>query len=75
MIELSLPGLLNVRNVVMLLMVRPSFPVPSIQAGDTVAICLSRHVPVYECDGVQVISRYCTISVTPVLSVVEGQNA
>lgn len=58
-----------------IIMLRPSFPVPSVQVGDTVAICLSRHFPVYERDGVQVIPRYYAISVTPDLSVVERQNA
>jgi hypothetical protein len=58
-----------------IIMLRPSFPVPSVQVGDTVAIYLSRHFPVYERDGVQVISRYYALSVTPDLSVVEGQNA
>jgi hypothetical protein len=55
-------------------MIRPTFPVPSVQVGDTVAIYLSRHFPVYERDGLQVILRYYTLSVTPDLSVVEGQN-
>jgi hypothetical protein len=36
---------------------------------------LSRHFPVYEHDEVQVIPRYYALSVTPDLSVVEGQNA
>ena len=58
-----------------IIMLRPSFPVPSVQVSDTVAIYLSRHFPVYERDGVQVISRYYALSVTPDLSVVEGQNA
>ena len=57
-----------------LIMVRPTFPVPSVQVGDTVAIYLSRHFPVYERDGVQVIPRYYAISVTPDLSVVEEQH-
>ena len=58
-----------------IIMLRPSFPVPSVQVGDTVTIYLSRHFPVYERDGVQVIPRYYALSVTPDLSVVEGQNA
>ena len=58
-----------------IIMLRPSFPVPSVQVGDTVAIYLSRHFPVYERDGVQVISRYYALSVTPDLSVVEEQHA
>ena len=58
-----------------IMMIRPSFPVPSVQVGDTVAIYLSRHFPVYERDGVQVISRYYALSVTPDLSVVEEQHA
>ena len=58
-----------------IIMVRPIFPVPSVQVGDTVAIYLSRHFPVYERDGVQVISRYYALSVTPDLSVVDGQKA
>ena len=58
-----------------IIMIRPTFPVPSVHTGDTVAIYLSRHFPVYERDGVQVISRYYALSVTPDLSVVEGQNA
>ena len=58
-----------------IIMLRPSFPVPSVQVGDTVAIYLSRHFPVYERDGVQVISRYYALSVTPDLSVVDGQKA
>jgi len=57
-----------------IIMLRPSFPVPSVQVGDTVAIYLSRHFPVYERDGIQVISRYYALSVTPDLSVLEGQN-
>ena len=56
-------------------MVRPTFPVPSVQVGDTVAIYLSRQFPVYERDELQVIPRYYALSVTPDLSVVEGQNA
>ena len=55
-----------------IIMIRPTFPVPSVHTGDTVAIYLSRHFPVYERDGVQVIPRYYTLSVTPDLSVVEG---
>ena len=58
-----------------IIMVRPSFPIPSVQVGDTVAIYLSRHFPVYERDEVQVILRYYALSVTLDLSVVEGQNA
>ena len=58
-----------------IIMVRPSFPIPPVQVGDTVAIYLSRHFPVYERDAVQVIPRYYALSVTPDLSVVEGQNA
>ena len=58
-----------------IIMLRPTFPVPSVQVGDTVAIYLSRHFPVYERDEVQVIPRYYALSVTPDLSVVEGQNA
>ena len=58
-----------------IIMVRPIFPVPSVQVGNTVAIYLSRHFPVYERDGVQVISRYYALSVTPDLSVVDGQKA
>ena len=58
-----------------IIMIRPTFPVPSVHTGDTVAIYLSRHFPVYERDGVQVIPRYYALSVTPDLSVVEGQNA
>ena len=58
-----------------IIMIRPTFPVPSVQVDDTVAIYLSRHFPVYDRDGVQVIPRYHVISVTPDLSVVEGQNA
>ena len=58
-----------------IIMVRLTFPVPSIQVGDTVAIYLSRHFPVYERDGVQVIPRYYALSVTPDLSVVEEQHA
>ena len=58
-----------------IIMVRPTFPVPSVQVSDTVAIYLSRHFPVYERDGVQVIPRYYALCVTPDLSVVEGQNA
>ena len=57
-----------------IIMLRPSFPVPSVQVGDTVAIYLSRHFPVYERDGIQVISRYYALSVIPDLSVLEGQN-
>lgn len=48
-----------------IIMVRPSFPIPSVQVGDTVAIYLSRHFPVYERDGLQVILRYYALSVTP----------
>ena len=58
-----------------IIMVRPTFPIPTVQVGDTVAIYLSRHFPVYERDGVQVISRYYALSVTPDLSVVDGQKA
>ena len=58
-----------------IIMVRPTFPIPTVQVGDTVAICLSRHFPVYERDGLQVIPRYYALNVTPDLSVVEGQNA
>ena len=58
-----------------IIMLRPSFPVPSVQVGNTVAIYLSRHFPVYERDGVQVISRYYALCVTPDLSVVDGQKA
>ena len=58
-----------------IIMLRPSFPVPSVHTGDTVAIYLSRHFPVYERDGVQVISRYYALSVIPDLSVVDGQKA
>ena len=58
-----------------IIMIRPTFPVPSVQVSDTVAIYLSRHFPVYERDEVQVIPRYYALSVTPDLSVVEGQNA
>ena len=58
-----------------IIMLRPSFPVPPVQVGDTVAIYLSRHFPVYERDAVQVIPRYYALSVTPDLSVVEGQHA
>ena len=58
-----------------IIMVRPTFPVPSVQVGDTVAIYLSRHFPVYERDEVQVILRYYALSVTLDLSVVEGQSA
>ena len=58
-----------------LIMLRPIFPVPSVHTGDNVSIYLSRHFPVYERDGVQVIPRYYALSVTPDLSVVEGQNA
>ena len=57
-----------------IIMVRPIFPVPSVQVGNTVAIYLSRHFPVYGRDGVQVIPRYYALSVTLDLSVVEGQN-
>ena len=56
-------------------MVRPTFHIPTVQVGDTVAIYLSRHFPVYERDGLQVIPRYYALNVTPDLSVVEGQNA
>ena len=41
---------------------------------DTLSIYLSRHFPVYERDEVLVIPRYYALSVTPDLSVVEGQN-
>ena len=58
-----------------IIMIRPTFPVPSVHTGDTVAIYLSRHFPVYERDGVQVIPRYYALSVTPDLSVVDGQKA
>ena len=58
-----------------IVLLRPSFPIPPVQVGDTVAIYLSRHFPVYERDAVQVIPRYYALSVTPDLSVVEGQNA
>ena len=58
-----------------IIMIRPTFPVPSVHTGNTVAIYLSRHFPVYERDAVQVIPRYYALSVTPDLSVVEGQNA
>ena len=58
-----------------IIMFRPTFPVPSVQVGDTVAIYLSRQFPVYERGGLQVIPRYYALSVTPDLSVVEGQNA
>ena len=58
-----------------IIMVRPIFPVPSVQIGYTVAIYLSRKFPVYERDGLQVIPRYYALNVTPDLSVVEGQNA
>ena len=57
-----------------IIMLRPSFSVPSVQIGYTVAIYLSRKFPVYERDGLQVIPRYYALSVTPDLSVVEGQN-
>ena len=57
------------------IMIRPTFPIPSVHTGDTVAIYLSRHFPVYERDGVQVIPRYYALSVTPDLSVVEEQHA
>jgi len=57
-----------------IIMIRPTFPVPSVHTGDTVAIYLSRHFPVYERDGVQVISRYYALSVTPDLSIVERHN-
>lgn len=56
-------------------MIRPTFPVPSVQVGDTHCICLSRHFPVYDRDGLQVIPRYYALSITPDLSVVEGRNA
>ena len=46
-------------------MVPPTFPVPPIQVGDTVEICLSRSFPVYARDDVQIIPRYYAISVTP----------
>ena len=58
-----------------IIMIRPTFPVPSVHTGDTVAIYLSRHFPVYERDEVQVIPRYYALSVTLDLSVVEGQSA
>ena len=58
-----------------IIMVRPIFPVPSVQVGNTVAIYLSRHYLVYERDGVQVIPRYYALSVTLDLSVVDGQKA
>ena len=58
-----------------IIMLRPIFPVPSVHTGDNVSIYLSRHFPVYERDGVQVIPRYYALSVTPDLSIVEGQNA
>ena len=58
-----------------IIMVRPTFPVPSVQVGDTVAIYLSRLFPVYERDEVQEIPRYYALSVILDLSVVEGQNA
>lgn len=58
-----------------IMMIRPTFPVPSVQVGDTVAIYLSRRFPVYERDEVQVIPRYYALNVTLDLSVVEGQNA
>ena len=58
-----------------IIMVRPIFPVPSVQVGNTVAIYLSRHFPVYGRDGVQVIPRYYALSVTLDLSVVDGQKA
>ena len=58
-----------------IIMVRPTFPVPSVQVGDTVAIYLSRQFRVYERDGLQVIPRYYALSVTPDLSVVDGQKA
>ena len=58
-----------------IMMIRPTFPVPSVQVGDTVAIYLSRHFPVYERDEVQVLPRYYALSVTRDLSVVEGQSA
>ena len=58
-----------------IIMVRPTFPVPSVQVGNTVAIYLSRQFPVYEHDEVQVIPRYYALSVTPDLSVVEEQHA
>lgn len=58
-----------------IMMIRPTFPVPSVQVGDTVVIYLSRRFPVYVRDGVQVIPRYYALSVTLDLSVVEGQSA
>jgi len=58
-----------------IIMIRPTFPVPSVHTGDTVAIYLSRHFPVYGRDGVQVIPRYYALSVTLDLSVVDGQKA
>ena len=57
-----------------IMMIRPTFPVPSVQVGNTVAIYLSRHFPVYGRDGVQVIPRYYALSVTLDLSVVDGQK-
>ena len=51
-----------------IIMVRPTFPIPTVQVGDTVAIYLSRHFPVYERDGVQVIPRYYAISVMQCLN-------
>ena len=58
-----------------IIMVQPTFPVPSVQVGNTVAIYLSRQFPVYEHNEVQVIPRYYALSVTPDLSVVEEQHA
>ena len=57
-----------------IIMIRPTFPVPSVHTGDTVAIYLSRHFPVYERDEVQVIPRYYALSVALDLSVVDGQK-
>ena len=51
-----------------IIMVRPSFPIPTVQVGDTVLIYLSRHFPVYERDEVQVIPRYYAISVMQCLN-------
>ena len=56
------------------IMIRPTFPVPRIKVGNTVAIYLSSQFPVYERDEVQVILRYYALSVTLDLTVVEGQN-
>ena len=57
-----------------IIMIRPTFPVPSVQVGDTVAVYLSRQFPVYERDEVQVIPRYYALSVALDLSVVDGQK-